>query len=317
MNITDVGTHDRRRHRHRPRQDGARRGRRGPRRRRRSPRSTRRRSSRTPTCSTSSAPTSYPRATEHIPEMIAHHRAADRAGARLRRGRHRLLRRHHVPRLRQAVRQHARQLRGRPPQELGVDPNKRHPEDFALWKPAGPAPRAEVAVPVGRGLPRLAHRVLGDVDEVPRRALRHPHRRQRQQVPAPRGRDRAVRGRHRPPGRLDLGARRVPADGRPEDGQVRQERLPGDRPGRGRHRPSRLPAADVREPVPRARWTSAGRLSRARTPGCRRFDSGMVDWAGQAGVRGPPGDAERPTRSTGGSGRRWPTISTCRRRWSS
>src|SRR5947199_21086 len=77
-------------------------------------------------------------------------------------------------------------------------------------------PGHEVAEPVGRGLPRLAHRVFGDVDEAPRGAIRHPHWRQRQQVPPSRGRDRAVGGRDRPSRRLDLGARRVPPDGRTE-----------------------------------------------------------------------------------------------------
>ena len=91
-----------------------------------------------------------------------------------------------------------------------ADPAKRHPADFALWKTAGRDPRAEVAEPVGRRLPRLAHRVLGHVHEAPRRALRHPHRRQRQQVPAPRGRDRAIRRGRGASGRVDLGARRAP-----------------------------------------------------------------------------------------------------------
>ena len=45
----------------------------------------------------------------------------------------------------------------------------------------------------GARVPRLAHRVLGDGDEVPWRAVRHPHRRHRPEVPASRGRDRPVR----------------------------------------------------------------------------------------------------------------------------
>ena len=45
------------------------------------------------------------------------------------------------------------------------------------------------------GEARLAHRVLGDVDEVLGGDLRHPHRRDGQQVPAPRERDRPVGGR--------------------------------------------------------------------------------------------------------------------------
>ena len=53
------------------------------------------------------------------------------------------------------------------------------------------ARRARVGIleqPVGRRSPRLAHRVLGHVDQVPRRALRHPRRRPRPAVPAPRER---------------------------------------------------------------------------------------------------------------------------------
>jgi hypothetical protein len=40
---------------------------------------------------------------------------------------------------------------------------------------------------VGRRLPGVAHRVLGDVHEAPRRALRHPHRGDRPPLPPPRG----------------------------------------------------------------------------------------------------------------------------------
>jgi cysteinyl-tRNA synthetase len=47
-------------------------------------------------------------------------------------------------------------------------------------------PHPMVAKPVGQGLPGLAHRVLGDVDEVPRRGIRHPRWRSREPVPAPR-----------------------------------------------------------------------------------------------------------------------------------
>ena len=45
-----------------------------------------------------------------------------------------------------------------------------------------------------RGPTGLAHRVLGDEHEVPRRVVRHPHRRRRPDLPAPRERDRPVGG---------------------------------------------------------------------------------------------------------------------------
>ena len=61
----------------------------------------------------------------------------------------------------------------------------------------GQARRAEL-VDLARGRsPGLAHRVLGDEHALPRAELRHPHRRHRPRLPAPRGRDRAVRGRDR------------------------------------------------------------------------------------------------------------------------
>jgi cysteinyl-tRNA synthetase len=50
-----------------------------------------------------------------------------------------------------------------------VDPRKRHPGDFTLWKAA--------AEPLGPGISRMAHRMLGDVDVPPRREIRHPYRR--------------------------------------------------------------------------------------------------------------------------------------------
>ena len=56
--------------------------------------------------------------------------------------------------------------------------------------------------------------------------LRHPHRRRRPDLPAPRGRDRPERGRHRPAVRADVAALRPPPDGRREDGQVDREHRP-------------------------------------------------------------------------------------------
>ena len=110
--------------------------------------------------------------------------------------------------------------------DLETDPRKRTRRRLRALEGRGPGPPDEVAEPVGRGVPRLAHRVLGDVDEVPRRALRHPHGRQRPAVPAPRGRDRAVRGRGGPRGRVDLGPRRPPASVGPEDREVDRQRGP-------------------------------------------------------------------------------------------
>ena len=152
----------------------------------------------------------YPKATEHIPEMIALTRDADRPGPRLRR-RHRAASTttsRSFPGYGQALGQHARQAARGPPRPRDR-PAQAPPRRLRPVEGGRPGPADEVASPVGRGLPRVAHRVLGDVDEVPGRAHRHPHRRHRPALPAPRGRDRAVRGRGRASGRLDLGARRA------------------------------------------------------------------------------------------------------------
>ncbi len=69
--------------------------------------------------------------------------------------------------------------------------------DFAVWKAAkeGEPESASVDDRARPRAPRLAPRVQRDVDEVPRRDVRHPHRRRRQHLPAPRERDRPERGR--------------------------------------------------------------------------------------------------------------------------
>lgn len=73
----------------------------------------------------------------------------------------------------------------------GLEERKRDELDFALWKAA--SPRAQRGNRLGPGPSRLAHRVLGHVREVPGTALRHPRRRGRSGVPAPRERARPIR----------------------------------------------------------------------------------------------------------------------------
>ena len=134
----------------------------------------------------------FPRATEHIPEMLA---LAERArGRRLRlrdRRGQRLLRRSAFAGYGRAVGQHPGRPARRPPGRDRAD--KRDPADFALWKAAGDGrllkwPTARW----GEGFPgwhlecsAMAMRYLGP-------AVRHPHRRHRQRLPASRGRDRPV-----------------------------------------------------------------------------------------------------------------------------
>ena len=58
--------------------------------------------------------------------------------------------------------------------------------DFVLWKAAKPGePSWETTI--GTGSTRLASRVLGDEHGLPGRDVRHPHRRRRPHLPAPRG----------------------------------------------------------------------------------------------------------------------------------
>ena len=84
-----------------------------------------------------------------------------------------------------------------------------------------------------RGSARLAHRMLGDEHGPPRDVVRHPHRRHRPDLPAPRGRDRPERSRDRPAVRQHLAALRAPAVERHEDGQVDGEHRPAERAVRG------------------------------------------------------------------------------------
>ena len=84
-------------------------------------------------------------------------------------------------------------LSGRSPDEMlagarvEVAPYKRDPGDFVLWKPSD-AGNAGLGQPLGPRPPRLAHRVHCDVLALSRRDFRHPRRRPRPAVPAPRER---------------------------------------------------------------------------------------------------------------------------------
>ncbi len=75
--------------------------------------------------------------------------------------------------------------------------DKENARDFVLWK-ATKAGRADVGSGDRPRPSRLAHRVLGDGAAAARRAAdRHPRRRRRPDLPAPRERDRAERRRDR------------------------------------------------------------------------------------------------------------------------
>ena len=133
-------------------------------------------------------------ATDHIAEQIAFIADIEAKGFTYRTVRRRLLR--HVeasPTTASSRASTSQGLEAGARVDLG---EKRNPTDFALWKfsPAGRAAADGVGQPVGRGLPRLAHRVLGDGAEVPRRLVRHPLRRRGPHPGPPHQRDRADRG---------------------------------------------------------------------------------------------------------------------------
>ena len=167
-----------------------------------------------------------------------------------------------------------------------VNPDKRDPLDFALWKGAKPG-RAHLGLALGPGPPRLAHRVLGHGRQVPGPRLRHPRRRRGPHLPPPRERDRPVRGRHRRAVRPLLAPQRLPrAQGR-EDGQV----------GRQRGQPPRAARAAT------AAWSSATPSSAPTTAApssSPRRSSPTPPPATTAWPRSPP---TPPEPSPGGVGR--------------
>ena len=199
------------------------------------------------------------------------------------------------------------QLRAGHRQEVAVDPTKRHPEDFALWKKAGPNRALKWPSPWGDGYPgwhiecsAMSMKHLGDRFDVHTGGNDNKFPHHEDEIAQ-------SEARRRSPGRLDLGARRVPADERAEDGQVREEHLPRDRPRGARGRSARVPAAVLRHPLPERDGLQLGG-ARGPEPAARRPPpAGWPTWA--------PGTDERVRRrrrpSTGASGRRSPTTSTC------
>ena len=166
-------------------------------------------------------PTVEPRATEHIAEMRAIIEKLVAAG-------HAYVAEDHVLFAVSSMADYGR-LSKRPLDEMiagarvEVAPYKRDAMDFVLWKPSKPGEPAWPSPVRDRDArpARLAHRVLGDELEASRRDLRHPRRRHRSRVSAPRERDRAVALRlpHAGDGE-HLDAQRLPAGRRREDVEV-------------------------------------------------------------------------------------------------
>ena len=163
--------------------------------------------------------------------------------------------------------------------------------DFALWK----APKEGEPVLGDRDRPgpaRLAHRVLGHERQVSREDVRHPLRRRRQHLPAPRERDRPIRGGQRRQVRRLLAPLPPPRRRRREDVEIEGQFLyPGGHPGQGL-RAVRRPLSPPLDPLPEDAQLHL------RGPG--------------PGPDGAPEDRQLPRRAQGrhGDGRRQPAPSS-------
>ena len=126
------------------------------------------------------APTVTPRATEHIPQMIAMIEKLIETGHAYVAEGHVLFDVNSMP--------HYGALSGRNRDDMiagarvEVAPYKRDPADFVLWKPAGD--HARLGQPLGQGPAGLAYRMLGHERDLSRRDLRHPWRRAGPDLPA-------------------------------------------------------------------------------------------------------------------------------------
>ena len=143
----------------------------------------------------------------------------------------------------------------------------------------------------GAGPAGLAHRMLGDGVEASRRDLRHPRRRHRPGVSAPRERDRADRAAPstRPVMANYLDAQRLPAGRRREDVEVARQFLHDPRAagriGRARCCVSACCKTHYRQPID---WTAKGCEESAKT---------LDDWYAVAA------DAESPAKPSAGRDR--------------
>ena len=267
----------------------------------------------TPTPLRMTRPDVLPRATEHIERDRRAHRDAPRARPRLSdRRRLDLLPDLVVARLRPPGPPRPRGAAGG---GAGRGRRIRQGRRPRLRPVEGPQARRAVVGDADRAGPaRLAHRVLGDEHGPPRSVVRHPHRRRRPDLPAPRGRDRPERGGDRPDVRRDVAPLRPPPDGRREDGQVDRQHRPGRRAA-GRRRLAAGPAARAHlgplpgaaQPFGRVARGGGARRSTGSMPPSRRssaYARGRARRSDARRRRSPP-----PARR---SGRPSTTTSTCR-----
>jgi cysteinyl-tRNA synthetase len=95
----------------------------------------------------------YPKATDHVPEMIELTQRLIDKGLAYEVGGNVYFDVHAFPDYGRLSGNTLDRLRAGHRQELEVDPNKRHPEDFALWKKAGPDRLMKWPSPWGEGFP--------------------------------------------------------------------------------------------------------------------------------------------------------------------
>ena len=137
---------------------------------------------------------------------------------------------------------------------------------------------------IGEGRPGWHIECSAMSHEVPGRVVRHPHRRRGPDLPAPRERDRPVRGGDRQALRQRLAAQRPSRpDERREDGASRRQHQPAGRGLRGR-----LLACDAalradRHALPRAHWSGATRRMDHARAAVERLSTAV---ARARGVRG-------------------------------
>jgi cysteinyl-tRNA synthetase len=126
----------------------------------------------------------YPKATEHIPEMIELTERLIERGLAYEVGGNVYFDVHAFPDYGKLSGNTIEALRAGHRQELEIDPNKRHPEDFALWKYAGPNRLMKWPSPWGDGFPgwhiecsAMSMKYLGDRFDVHTGGsdLRFPH----------------------------------------------------------------------------------------------------------------------------------------------
>ena len=168
-------------------------------------------------------PDHEPKATETIPEIVALIEELIGRDLAYRGRRRRLLPRRPLPRLRPALGPARRGVGATRSEEEEQTALKENPRDFALWKAHKQGEDTSWESPWGLGRPGWHIECSAMAEKHPRRGLRHPRRRPRPRLPAPRERDRAV-ARRRPRVRQPLDAQRDAPVRRREDVEVARQR---------------------------------------------------------------------------------------------